>query len=766
MMTWLEDALGKWVIKHRWMVIVITVLFVLAAAHGTRYLGFNNDTRVFFSEDNPQLKALEELENTYSKKYNIVFAIAPEDGNVFTRETLAAIEELTDASWEIPYSSRVDSITNFQHTEAEEDDLVVEDLVRDAGSLSATDISRIKRIALSEPFLVNNLVSPSGQVASVNVNIILPGKSMVETTEASSFAHHIADGLRQKHPDIKVYLTGGIILDDSFSKASRDDMSTLVPAMFIVLIAIVGISLRSFTGILGTTLIILFSMATSLGLAGWSGILLNAASVNAPTIILTLAVADSVHIMVTIFNLMRHGMNKNDAIAESLRINLQPVFLTSITTAIGFLSMNFSDAPPFRDVGNMVAMGVIAAFIYSIFFLPALLAVLPLKIKTKEVKRADIHKPCDRLADFVIRHRTSLFWGMMAAVVVLTSGMVKIELNDDFIRYFSKRYEVRRASDFVEQNLTGLNIIEYSLDSGEAGGINNPAYLNKVEEFAAWYRKQPKVIHVNTITDTLKRLNKSMHGDDQSFYGIPGSRELAAQYLLLYEMSLPFGLDLNDGINVDRSATRLVVSVKDVTTAALRNLDERARAWLRANAPESMFTYGSGISIIWAHLYMRNIKSMLGASFGALVLISAILIIALRSFKFGLISLLPNLSPALMSFGIWGLFVGQVGLVISVIVAMTLGIVVDDTIHFMSKYLRARREHDMTPWDAVHYSFNSVGTAMWVTTAALVAGFLVLTMSGFKINSVMGLMTALTITIALVLDFLFLPVLLMRADRK
>jgi predicted RND superfamily exporter protein len=231
-------------------------------------------------------------------------------------------------------------------------------------------------------------------------------------------------------------------------------------------------------------------------------------------------------------------------------------------------------------------------------------------------------------------------------------------------------------------------------------------------------------------------------------------------------MSLPFGMDLNREINVDKSAIRIIVSMKEASTKELRQMDDAARNWLKANAPERMYTYGSGLSMMFAYISERNIKSMLGASFGALVLISGILMISLRSVKFGFLSLIPNLAPAIMAFGIWGLAVGQVGLVVSILAALTLGIVVDDTVHFMSKYLRARREHNLTPVDAVKYSFNTVGTAMWVTTIILVAGFMVLAFSGFELNADMGLMSALTIVLALALDFFFLPTLLLKIEEK
>ena len=335
----------------------------------------------------------------------------------------------------------------------------------------------------------------------------------------------------------------------------------------------------------------------------------------------------------------------------------------------------------------------------------------------------------------------------------------------DNAEYFDETYDIRKATDFVQHNLRGFDIIEYSLRSGEASGINNPEYLKKVEGFTDWYRTQPNVTYVNTFTDTVKQLNKNMHADDPSYYRIPETRDLAAQSLLLYEMSLPLGQDLNNRINVDKSATRVIVFFKDITSKGLREMDERARKWLRTNSP-SMFTFGSGLSIIWAHISERNINSMLGASFGALVLISGILIMALRNIRLGILSLIPNLVPAIMGFGIWGFLSGRVGLGLSVVVAMALGIVVDDTVHFMSKYLRARKEYGFNQADAVRYTFNTVGTAMWVTTVALTAGFLILSLSGYNMNADMGLMTALIITLALALDFLLLPVLLMKCDSE
>lgn len=253
-----------------------------------------------------------------------------------------------------------------------------------------------------------------------------------------------------------------------------------------------------------------------------------------------------------------------------------------------------------------------------------------------------------------------------------------------------------------------------------------------------------------------------MHGDDESYYRLPESRELAAQYLLLYEMSLPLGLDLNNQVNVDKSATRIIVAVKNKGTRVFRALDQRAQVWLRDNMPQYMHKRGTGLSIVWAYLSERNIISMLAAAFGALIAISFIMIIALKRLDMGLISLVPNLTPALLAFGLWALFVGEVGLGLSVVVSMTLGIVVDDTVHFISKYLRFKRESHQTESDAIKQTFLLVGPAMTVTTIALVAGFLVLALSDYKMSADMGLLTAVTVSIALLMDFLLLPGLLLK----
>jgi predicted RND superfamily exporter protein len=439
------------------------------------------------------------------------------------------------------------------------------------------------------------------------------------------------------------------------------------------------------------------------------------------------------------------------------------VFLTSVTTIIGFLTMNFSESPPFQDLGNLVGVGILIDLLNSVLLLPALLAVLP--VSTRWGRDAAPSVVLDRLADFVIRRRRVVLLAVLALAAVTSLGMLGIKLDDNFLSYFDDSFEFRRATDFMIENLRGWDIIEYSLDSGQSGGVADPEYLAMLDRFAEWYRRQPRVVHVATIVDTIKRLNRDLHGGQESGYRIPDRRELAAQYLLLYELSLPFGRDLNSQIDVDKSASRFLVTFGSMDTSELRRMDETADRWLAANAPEHLRAPGTGLSLGWAHITDRNIRSMLLASFGEILLISCIMIVALRSVKFVLIFLVPNLLPPFMAFGIWGMTKGRVGLALSVILAMTLGIIVDDTIHFFIKYFRARRTDGQTPEQAVRSAFETVGSAIGITTLVLISGFLVMTVSHYRMSSELGLMCALVIGLALLVDFFLSPTLLMKFDR-
>ena len=750
------------ILRYPWRVVAGSALLMLAAAAGTGFITVTNDHLVLFRDDNPQRLAFQALENTYSASDRALIAVAPREGSVFTREALGALVELTEAAWGAPYSSRVDSLTNYSHSEAlGEDDLVVAPLVEDAGSLSDLDLTRIETIAMGSVDLVGRLVADDGRTAGMAINFVLPEDHDLAVREIGDFLDSLLEHARASHPRIDYYVTGDVPLNRAFSQTTVSDLRTLTPIVFLIIVGLTVFLLRSMPGAAAVVAVLMFAVGTTIGIAGWRGVVFSPTSSGVPLIVMVIAVADSIHVVTSVLSGLSRGLDRRAAIIKSFRVNAYPILLTSITTAVGFLSLNAADSPPFHDLGNYVALGVFCAFAFTMTLLPALLWLLPLRAGHAQTA---MEAGFDRFADFVVARRTVLLWSLAAAAAVLATGVSRIELSDNATRYFDERYEFRRHSDFVARNLTSLDRLEYSLEAGRDHGINDPEYLRSVDAFAAWFREQPEVTHVQAFSDVMKRLNRNMHGDDPAFHRLPEDGELAAQYLLLYELSLPFGSDLNDRMDIAKSATRMVVSTSSSWSRELRELDARAQDWIRTNAP-GLAGEASGLSIMFAHVSERGINSMLGGTMAAMAIVSFLLVFIFRSVRIGLLSLVPNFLPAIMSFGLWGYLVGHVGIASSVMVAIAFGIIVDDTIHFLSKYLEARREN-LDPADAVRSAFRTTGQALLTTSVVLSAGFAVFASSGFEVSWSLGLLLMMTILFALAADFLLLPTLLIAVDRS
>ena len=731
-------------------------------ASGGRLLWFSADYLIMFDEDNPERLAHEHIEDTFSKTDNFLLVIAPHDGEVFSRKLLRVVVDLTEQAWQIPYTTRVDSISNYQHTEAEEDDLVVRDLISDPENIGAQKMDAARSVALAEPLLVRRLISQRAHVTGINVRLMLDDADKdAQTIEAFAYVDGLLDEYRRGYPDADFYLSGELTLSASIPAAAQRDSQELLPLSFVLMAAVLMILLRSFLGTFAVLLVVGFSIVSAVGLRGYSGYPLSPSSGAMPIVILTVAVANCVHLLVTFIHGLQAQEEKLSALENSLRINFQPIVIASITTALGFLTLNASSVPAARWLGNTVACGVVISLFLSLTFLPALLSMLPMRpAGTGRGSDAAMR----RLGDFVVARRTPLLYGMAAVIVTLISFVPLNEANEDPYEWFDQTFEMRRSADFVEANLTGTSTINYALSAGGEGAISKPQFLAQTGDFTNWLRAQPEVVHVSSLTDILKRLNMNLNGDDPEYYRLPEDRELNAQYLLLYEMSLPYGLDLNDQLNIDKSAIRIAVTTTRVTLQQITVLENRVQAWRAENAPAIEPSSGAGVNYMFAKNNIRNTISMVGATSLALVLISLLLIAAFRSTKYGLISLFPNLVPAAMGFGVWGIIDGWISIEIAPVMGMTLGIVVDDTVHFMSKYLRARRESGLAGPEAVVYAFSTVGQALIITTIVLAVGFLTLSTSHFGMTSRMAGLTTIVIGLALLADFFFLPPLLMKLE--
>lgn len=757
--------------QHHRVVVFLSLILSLLLASGMTRLEVSSDFRVYFSEDNPQLKTFDALEAQFSKMDNLWIYLESNEDAFFSVDGLTIIEQLTEEAWTLPNVIRVSSLTNYQHTEVEGDELWVNFLVEDAATLSSARLHKIQSLARSEPALKNNVVSDSGNAALIQLRLALPDEGqgrIAAGQESLAQTRTLMAHYRAHYPEMRFLLAGSVASNVTMQEAVAQDLSSLAMISYLMLLAILWLLLRSVFGMMISLGIISLSSLGTLGFFGWLGTTLAPVAGFVLTAIMTLAIADSVHLLVSYFQQLGEGKGKPQAIRESFRINLGPVFVTSLTTIIGVLCLNTSDSPPYQDLGNMIAVGVFMAWLLSMTFTPALLFWLPEPNKHSKGVKESVgiqQRMLLSLAERVIRYPKAWFIGCGSVVLILCYSVSFNKLSESWHEFFDHTFEIRQAVDRINETISGNNLMEFSIESGVADGIYEPEYMQTLADFSDWLRAQPGVANVYTLSDTVKRLNRDLNQGQSDEYRIPYSRELIAQQMLLYELSLPMGLGLDDTVDLDRSATRVGATLKKMDSETIIGLERQASNWLTEHAPQLVETEGTSFAVIFAHIVHRNVVSLVIGTLIAMLVICVVLMISLRSVKLGLLSLVPNIAPAALAYGIWGMTEGYIDTSVAVVMCISLGVVVDDTVHFMSKYVRARREHGLSAPEAIRYAFRTVAVALLITTVTLVAGFSVMMFSHFTPTVATGSLMALTLALALVVDFLFLPALLLLFDK-
>ncbi|MEM6547464.1 MAG: MMPL family transporter [Pseudomonadota bacterium] len=758
-------ALALISIRFRWLVLPVAIALCTGVGYGASTLQFAGDYRVFFGDDNPDFVANEEAQATFGRPDNTVFVVIPDDGDVFKKGTLSAIHALTDAVWmNLPYVSRVDSLTNFQNTQGDGDELIVEDLVFDPGTLDDAAIEAVRETALSEPLLNGFVVARDGAATLINATVQLPTEMPNIASEVKEVARDIRDRIEAAFSGHEIHISGVASLSAAFEEAGLRDSATLIPAVYGLILAVMLVALRSITGVVSSLVLILLSTMVGMGVGGLTGVLLTPISLSAPIIVLTIAVADAIHVIAGVRGKMRQGAGKREAIVYAIGLNFLPIAITSITTVIGFLTLNFSDSPPFHHLGTMTAAGIGAAWLLSITLLPAMLAILPLRYRPRPDDQAQ-RGLFERFGDRIIGapRRALVATAMVGGAAV--AAIPTIEINDQWSHYFDDSLEFRQAIDASDPYF-GSDTIEFVVDPGTPGEVVDPDFLRVLEDFTDWLRMHDtQVAHVFSLSDIIKRLNRNLNGDDPAFYRLPEDQAVASQYLLVYELSLPYGLDLNNRVDIDRQSTRVTATMKDISTNETRAFIADAEAWFAKNGGGHHLE-ATGSKKLFAFVAERNIEAVFEGAVYLVIAILVILTLAFRSIAVGALSLLANALPILAAFGAWALLVGTVGFSIAAVGAVAVGLVIDFTVHFLSKYYHARRGQGVSVEDALRYAFDTAGQAIFLTTLILAAGFAVLATSTFKLNADLGLLTALSIVLAMVVNFVLVPAILVLVGQR
>jgi len=733
------------VLGNRRLIVILVTICVLLLGSRAGGLVVSHDLQVFFSQDSDYLETFDELADEYGAEDSIYVLLIADGVGVFEPGILNLVRAVSDLAEQIPYAGNVSSITrNPLYPQVgsllerfDSGDTTGDEAVRSL-------VSELRETMLQDRLLVRRLIAPDASATIVRVELLLPDDSESPKQEVMKFARAMVERYSAEHPEVRFLLGGTVAISIDMIDAVTADVKAVTPLALLLILAALFVFTRSVGATIAIVMIMTFSVIMAMGLFGWLGMELSPLSGFIPTAIITIAVADSVHLLIGYQQELFAGRDKLDSIRTSIHLNLKPVFFTSLTSIIGMLSLNFSDSPPYRELGNMIATGIFFAYCMSMLLWPAFMAWLP-----TPTRRADglTGRLMASLGEFVVRRYRLIITIAFAVTIMLATQIGKNVLTERWYEYLDRSHQSRIVIDEMSDRFGGIHHVFYSLESGRPFGIHKPAYIDDVDAFAEWYRQQPGVNYVVSVVDYLDYREK-LRKLPSAVVKVSGQGES--------------GRILSD----DFSATRFEVVFEKSDSARLLLVDEPAQAWIGQRQPVFETRGAIGIDLIFAKINDLNIRSILKGAAIALLLVSLMLILLLKSWPLGLLSLIPNLIPISMAYGLWGLLVGEISLAVSVVMCISLGLVVDDSVHFLCKYSHWKKSMNASTEAAIRYSFRTVGVAMVITSLVLVMGFASTTMSQMLPTRETAILLTMTIFFALLGDLLILAPLLLLLDRK
>jgi len=633
-------------------------------------------------------------------------------------------------------------------------------LLPDLAELNDEDLALIRQIALADEDITQNILSRDGEMALAVIKYKAGTDDQESRLSVARSVVQLRDSLRENYPGQEIYVLGRALFELDSYNAQIKDRNFLFPLVIAATILLKWFCLRSLSLSLAVFAVSFATVGLTVGTYGWLKIPFNQISNMGPLVVLTIAMADSVHIVSVYLQGLRRSLGKVDAMRESLAINFQPVTLATITTAMGFLCLNYCSSPGIYGFGNVVAIGVCWAFVVTFTLLPALVLLIPIRKVPEPLGVSGFIGGVSRLVE---RRSGLLFW---ASVVIITTTFALLPLNKiDFDRFSfvdkdSDSHTVLRA---LSEKIGNDQSLVYSIDSGEYYGITQLEFLHQVEAFSQWLEDQPEASFVSSYANLLKTLNKAEHDNDENWAVLPEDNLQIIDYLVTYQLVQEIEPHMEPLFDPDYSAVRLVIGTSNLSNAGLLEFNDKIEQWIAENLPPQYAVMHGDRSILFARLDQSISMQLLQGFSLSFLLITVIMLIGLRSWRYGLLSIMPNLFPATIVFGVWGVVVGGLNPYILMLFSISIGLVVDDSVHMLSKYIFARRRGD-TPEPAVKYALDRAGSAITITTLSLATGTVILVFSNtFYYTNVAMLLTPI-IVVALLLDLLFLPPLLLRFD--
>lgn len=756
----LENFISSFRTGKKTAILLIIMSFTAFFLVKMQDLRFDNSNEIWFQEGDPALERIELFTEHFGNDDFVVLAYPSE--KFFDSQSFSHLQNLVkDIKKNVPYVRDVTWLGNAEYVDAGLDGLVISDFTESKKYLSANQEERLA-MALAEKNYRDALISIDGKTAAIVIELRkYPAGSVEPRSEVTLDLRKILE--KKEYLPLDIVSVGQPLLYHDYNMLSLQESAFFFGLCILIQCAMlfwIGGGLRA---VLMPLCVVILSVIWTLGLIQVLGFTLNLFVILIPVLLICVGIGDSMHIITIRNQNILQNLSPKKALQNALRYTTFPCLLTSLTTAVGFLGFCATNLRPFQEMGIYAALGCIVAFILSlslsILFYGTEKNAKKIEKKKKKVCHSAISTAfLSKIYILTVTYPKQIlvFFAVLSGISLY--GLTLLEVETATIRMFSKETALRQAYDFVDERLGGTMSVEIVLDTGKAEGVKDPEFLHALNQLEEELQKVDLVSQVSSVVDLLKKMNQSINAGEKEAYVLPKDKELVAQYLLLYEMS--DGRNLDKVISFDGSVARMTTKTQSLDTKEVRylsNIIEEKAKELFGNSVEVIIAGNLDWTKSMTDLLAQGQKQ---SFLTALLLVSTLMCLALRSFRLGILSMLPNIFPVLISLGLMGFMGIRMDMALMSFSAIIIGVVVDDTIHFLLHYNEAFKKtasYEM----ALKQTLLDVGRPILYTTLTMVFGFSVLLFSQLSGVAVFGGLACFAFAWALLAEYFFVPTLLL-----
>lgn len=793
----IEDLLenfARTISQHAGMAIALCLALALSLASQLPKIGVETAVETFLADDDPARIAYDEFREQFGREDIIIVAIEPPD--VFDLEFLRKLRRFHDEIEDtVPYVDDVQSLMNARSTYGLEDELVVEDLLEDFPETPAA-VERVRARVMSTPMYINNLISEDATVTSLVITLqlytsleeeiddeaILAGAgdasddgeeigflSGAEISEALGSVLEIID--RYRADDFKMHVAGAPAIQQAIASSMARDLPRFIALMLMTIAVALFILFRRASGVLLPLLVVVLSLISTMGAFAASGLMLAPPTQVLPTFLLSVGTGAAVHILKIFYLQFDAGDTADDAIAYAVRHSGMPVIMTSLTTAGGLLSFLAAGLNPIVHLGIFAPIGIMLALVYCMVLLPAVLHVLPLRRRSTGGANAEptfIERSIVQIGDFSVMNPWPIIGATVAVITVSLFGVARLNFTQDVMSWLSPDDPLNEATEIIDGKLKGSITLELVADTGVENGVKDPVFLKSLDALGrrAVDMRRGEALSVGktvAISDVVKEIHQALNANQKQFYAIPDDPALASQELLLFENT--GSDDLEDVVDSQFQFARLTLKVPYADPL-------QYNIFIQDITEESRKILGDDVGIVVTGFMgmmgqtIHRVMSGMARSYGlALMIITPLMILLIGNLRGGLVSMVPNLTPIILTLGIMGWVGITIDMFTMMIGSIAIGLAVDDTIHLIHGFRR-----DFAACGdarlAIKQTLETTGRALLVTSVVLASGFMVFVLSDMQNLFYFGVLTSFTIASAFIIDILVTPALLVLVTPK